>query len=206
MNKDNKLIYEMYAESASRPAPGTPTATTGSGQTVLILPHVLQHIESQHGDGPGQGSVFHRTPSVEELSSAISQVDISAPTSGALYEIPMQNIGADLVDTLENAMKLPGAQQTTTTKEEREPVEVPAVTTTASMNDFVSNVMTLVLRPTSAEFLPDDLKQNPEILQLVGEGQVYALLSAWPGKATIDGQEIPPASQWNGAFAVIIPQ
>jgi hypothetical protein len=206
MNNDSQLIWEMYTEGASRPAPGTPTAITGSGETVLILPHVLQHIESQHGEGPGQGSVFHRTPSVDELSSAIAQVDISSPTSGALYEIPMQNIGADLVDTLDTAMKLPGAQQTTTTKEEREPVEVPAVTTTASMNDFVSNVMTLVLRPTSAEYLPDDLKQNPEILQLVDEGQVYALLSAWPGKATVNGEEIPPASQWNGAFAVIIPQ
>ena len=65
--------------------------------------------------------------------------------------------------------------------------------------------MTLVLRPTSAEFLPDDLKQNEEILQLTDQGRVYALLSAWPGKATVNGLEIPPASQWEGNFAVIIP-
>ena len=205
-NRDNRLIWEALTEAASRPPSGTPVADTASGHKVLILPHVLQHIESQHDDGPGKGSIFARTPSVDELTSAIAAVDINQPTSGALYEVQVQGIGYDLVDTTANAMKLPNAVRTTSQKEERgESIEIPAVQTSASLNDFASNVMTLAIRPTSAELLPDDIKQNEEILQLTSQGRVYALVSAWPGKATVNGLEIPPASQWEGNFAAIIP-
>ena len=206
-DKDNKLIYEMYAEASSRPANGTPTAVAGSGETVIISPWVLQHIETQHGQGPGQGSIFNRVPSTDELADAIASVDISNPTSGALYEIPIQDIGYDLVDTTENAMNLPGAQKGESFKEERgEQIPVVAVTTSSPVRDFASNIMTLVLRPTAAEYLPDDLKQDEEILGLVEQGKVYALLSAWPGKATVNGVEVPPASKWGEDYAVIIPE
>ena len=206
-DKDQQLIWEAYCENASRPAPGTPTALAASGETVIISPWVLQHIETQHGSGPGQGSIFNRVPSTDELATAISRVDISKPASGALYEIPIQDIGYDLVDKTENAMKYPGAQKGQSFKEERgQQIPVVAITTTSSIRDFASNVMTLVLRPTSAEYLPDDLKQDEGILGLVEQGKVYALLSAWPGKATVNGVEVPPASEWGEEYAVIIPQ
>ena len=49
-------------------------------------------------------------------------------------------------------------------------------------------------------FLPEDVKEDGDIMNMINQGKVYSLLTAFPGNPNI-----PRASEWNGQFAVIVP-
>ncbi|MBT5638277.1 MAG: hypothetical protein HOJ16_06920, partial [Candidatus Peribacter sp.] len=85
-------------------------------------------------------------------------------------------------------------------EERGQKITVPAVQTTASLRDFATNQISLVIRPSNSKFLPDDAKSVKAILSDVKAGKSYSLLTAFPGDPNI-----PPSSQWGGKYAVILP-
>jgi hypothetical protein len=110
-------------------------------------------------------------------------------------------VGYDLVLPMSEAIKLPDAEKVEVEKEERSgPVKVVGIKTSRSLQSFLQDKLSVVVRPTtSLEYVPDDVKEK--IAPAIEKGRVYSILSAWPGRG-----DVPPASQWGGKWAVIIPQ
>ena len=164
---------------------------------VLLSQWAIKHITA-HND-IGTGSVFARGVDERTLIKLIQNTPVKG--QGGLYTMKASNVGYNLVLPIEEAMRLPRATQTTVQKEERgKKITVPAVQTTAPLRDFSTNQISLVIRPSNPQFLPDDAKGVKAILSDVKAGRSYSLLTAFPGDPNI-----PPASQWGGKYAVIIP-
>ncbi|MCK4816498.1 hypothetical protein KA005_12085, partial [bacterium] len=179
-----------------------------SGEIVLLAPTLFIHIKTQHEKG-GLGSAFLKVPSAKELKTIISWMNLKVAGRGdGLYEFlhSRKIAGWDLVKSIKDARKLENAVETTVEKEERgQPVKVPGVRTSQPISDFETSFMTFVIRPTPPAYLPDDVKGNEKLVSAAQEGKIYSVLSVWPGAAVIYGEPVPPASQWNGRYAVIIP-
>ena len=164
---------------------------------VLLSQRAVEHI-TDHND-TGKGSVFARGIDERTLIKLIQKAPVKG--QGGLYTIKASNVGYNLVLPIEEAMRLPGAVQTTVQKEERgEEVTVPAVQTTASLRDFATNQVSLVIRPTNPQWMPVDAKGVNAILSDLKAGRSYSLITAFPGDPNI-----PLASKWGGKYAVILP-
>ena len=164
---------------------------------VLLSQWAIKHI-TEHND-IGTGSVFARGIDERTLIKLIQKAPVKG--QGGLYTMKSSNVGYNLVLPIEQAMKLPNAVQTTVQKEERgQKITVPAVQTSASLREFSTSQISLVIRPSNAKFLPDDAKGVKAILSDVKLGRSYSLLTAFPGDPNI-----PPSSQWGGKYAVILP-
>jgi hypothetical protein len=100
------------------------------------------------------------------------------------------------------AKNLDDAEETFAIKKEgKNEIEVPLIKTSQSENDFKTNRLTLVIRKSSQQFLPDDVKENEEILEKINDGKVYSLITAFPGNPNI-----PRVSEWNGEYAIVVPK
>ena len=164
---------------------------------VLLSQWAIKHITA-HND-IGTGSVFTRGIDERTLIKLIQKAPVKG--KGGLYTMKASNVGYNLVLPMSEALKLPGAVQTTVQKEERgQKITVPAVQTSASIRNFSTSQISLVIRPSNPQFLPDDAKKVDAIISDVNMGRSYSLLTAFPGDP-----DIPPASQWGGKYAVIIP-
>jgi hypothetical protein len=143
---------------------------------------------------PGQGSIFAK--SVDEiLKLAQSLLDKTNPeeldrvaNSTGTLTMNVPGAGYNLVLPIEQAKKLPGAQESEVEKQEGpNKVKVPAITTSAPLSQFSTNELTVIVRPKKDEsgaVIPNE----------------YIVLSVFPGDP-----DIPRASEWNGKYAVIIP-
>ena len=143
---------------------------------------------------PGQGSIFAK--SVDEILKLAQnlldktnpkELDKIANSTGTLT-MNVGGAGYNLVLPIEQAKKLPGAQTSEVEKQEGpNKVKVPAITTTAPLTQFSTNELTVIVRPKKDEsgtVIPNE----------------YIVLSVFPGDP-----DIPRASEWNGKYAVIIP-
>jgi hypothetical protein len=120
---------------------------------------------------------------------------------GGAFEIEVPGIGFDLVKPYDEAMSYDNAEESTTIKREGpNEIEVPLVRTSQSEDDFMSDRLTLIIRPSNPNFLPEDVKEDGDIMNMINQGKVYSLLTAFPGNPNI-----PRASEWDGQFAVIVP-
>ena len=79
-------------------------------------------------------------------------------------------------------------------------MEVPAVQTTLPLSQFKTNEAWMIIVPANWDYLPEDAKTE-EVKQKLDEGNAYAIVSAFPGR-----KDVPKITDWNGAWAVIIPQ
>jgi hypothetical protein len=119
-----------------------------------------------------------------------------------LFELNVLNVGFDLVLPYVEAKNLDDAEETFAIKKEgKNEIEVPLIKTSQSENDFKTNRLTLVIRKSSQQFLPDDVKENEEILEKINDGKVYSLITAFPGNPNI-----PRVSEWNGEYAIVVPK
>ena len=136
--------------------------------------------------------------------SAIIEAIRTAPVEGAggVYTTTApQKIGYDLVLPMDEAMALPNAEQVPVQKEERNgPVEVTGVTTTRSLDTFETDQLSVVIRRSTMQYVPDSLKSDPEVIAAEKEGRLYGVLSSWPGRG-----DVPMSSEWAGKWAVILP-
>ena len=162
---------------------------------ILLSDYAKEHI-STHNE-PGIGSVFSKNINLQKLVDVMQ--DIPVQGEGGAYTINLPGAGYNLVLPIKDAKSLPDAQLGTVNKQERGPVEVPAVKTSAPIEQFATNEITVIVRPSNPAYLPDDVKQNKQVLDAIKQGKSYSVITAFPGG------ELPPASQWNGKYAVIIP-
>jgi len=179
----------------------TDITETPNNEVVLISDYVKNHIKDHNKFGTG--STFREGISDEEIISFVNQVINNQKLGdGGAFEIEVPEIGFDLVLPYEEAINLDDAKESVTIKKEgQNEIEVPLVITSQSSKDFKTNRLTLIIRKSNPQFLPDDVKENEEILNKINDGKVYSLLTAFPGNPNI-----PKASEWNGQYAVVLPK
>ena len=170
-----------------------------AGQNLVIFADWAKgHIEDSHKQ-PGKGSVFADFD-LNLINNAVQNLDLNPEQ--VVYTLSVPNVGYDLVLPMEEARRLPDAEEVEVTKQDRGgDVTVTGIVTSKPMQDFLQDKMSVVIRQTTLDYVPEDLKENPEIVSGVKEGRVYSILSAWPGRG-----DVPPASQWGSDWAVVIPE
>jgi hypothetical protein len=171
------------------------------GEIVLVSDYIKNHIKEHNQFG--MGSTFKEGITDDEISSFVDQViSENELGDGGLFELNAPNIGYDLVLPYEEAINLDDAEESFTVKKEgRNEIEVPLIKTSQSADDFKTNRLTLVIRKSNPQFLPDDVKEDQEILEKINEGKVYSLITAFPGNP-----DIPRVSEWNGDYAIVVPK
>lgn len=174
---------------------------TNDGSVVLISDYVKNHIKEHNKFG--SGSTFKEGITDDEILSYVSDVINSNELGeGGAFELEVPGIGYDLVLPYDVAINLDDVKETTTIKKEgKVDVVVPLIYTSQSSDDFTTDKLTLIIRKSDPQFLPDDVKQDSEILKLINQGKVYSLLTAYPGNPNI-----PKASKWDNQFAVVFPK
>jgi hypothetical protein len=179
----------------------TEKISTDNGEIVLISDYVKNHIKEHNQFG--MGSTFREGITDEEISSYVEEVVSSNELGeGGLFELNVPNVGFDLVLPYVEAKNLDDAEETFAIKKEgKNEIEVPLIKTSQSENDFKTNKLTLVIRKSNQQFLPDDVKENEEILEKINDGKVYSLITAFPGNPNI-----PRVSEWNGEYAIVVPK
>jgi hypothetical protein len=179
----------------------TEKISNNNGEIVLISDYVKNHIKEHNQFG--MGSTFREGITDKEISSYVKEVVSSNELGeGGLFELNVPNVGFDLVLPYVEAKYLDDAEETFAIKKEgKNEIEVPLIKTSQSENDFKTNRLTLVIRKSSQQFLPDDVKENEEILEKINDGKVYSLITAFPGNPNI-----PRVSEWNGEYAIVVPK
>ena len=141
---------------------------------------------------PGQGSIFAKSISdvlklAQDALDKEQSIDKIANSTGTLT-IKSPGIGYNLVLPIDKAKALPGAKESEVEKAEGpNKIKVPAITTSAPLTQFKTDDLTVIVRP----------KKNESGAIIPNE---YIVLSAFPGDPSI-----PRASEWDGKYAVIIP-
>ena len=194
------LMGISESEEIIEPSLDDEICETINGVKVIVAAWVKGHIKDSH-TGFGKGSVFldNWQNVIPQIKSAVENTEVNPEQ--ALYTTQTDSVtGYDLVLRMEDASNLEGANETTATKQEGpNNVEVPAIETSEPKENFETNVITLVIRPTTdLQYVPEPLKA--EVADDIPNGTVYSLLSSWPGSG-----DVPRASEWNGQWAVIIP-
>jgi hypothetical protein len=193
--KFDKIYNRIMLEHSSLLTEGTDIIPIQAGH-VLLADYVKNHIQTHNQIGIG--SVFSPGVDINQIIKVIQELDISG--DGGLYTTSYPGVGYNLVLPIEKAKTLPGAQITEVNKDERgQNIPVPAVKTTAPLEQFKTDQLTVIVRPSNPDYLPDDAKTD-EVMSAVQQGQSFSVLTAFPGDPNV-----PPASQWNGQFAVILP-
>ena len=172
-----------------------------NGQIVLISDYVKSHIKEHNQFG--MGSTFREGITDEEINSFVEYVvNENELGDGGLFELDVPNVGFDLVIPYNDAINLDDAEEFFAIKKEgKNEFEVPLIKTSQSEDDFKTNRLTLVIRKSNQQFLPNDVKEDEEVLQKINDGKVYSLITAFPGNPNI-----PRVSEWNGEYAIIVPQ
>ena len=176
----------------------TDSVKAKNGGVILLSDWAKGHIERGHKE-PGLGSIFAKFD-LGLSQKAMADVDVSG--DGGVYTIDVPGVGYDLVLPRVEAEKLEGASRVEVEKEERgQKVPVAGYTTTEPLENFKTNKLSVVLRPTTdLQYVPDDVKA--EVGSLLEKGvPVYSVLSMWPGRG-----DVPPASEWGNNWAVVIPK
>lgn len=166
---------------------------------ILVSDYAKKHI-MEHNK-PGMGSVFKTGVTEDEIVNMVKEVAPKVSGDGGAYELNKPSIGYDLVLPIDKAKALKDAKEGEVEKQEGpNKVKVISITTSQPLSSFASNRISLIIRKSNPQFLPDDVKADADIAKKIEEGKCYSLLTAFPGNP-----DIPRASEWNGKFAVIIP-
>jgi hypothetical protein len=193
-----KIIKEETAKVIAEATAGsTEKIKLANGGIVLLSSATKDHI-SKHGE-PGTGSVFSGGNFIEAIVKEIQGMDISG--TGGVYVAAVPGVGYDLVLPYDEAKNLPDAKKIEVKKEERGGViTVAGFETSAPIERFKTEKLSIVVRPSKAEFLPPDVKGDAEAVDALENGKLFSVLGAWPGR-----DDVPPSSQWGGKWAVVIP-
>ena len=195
----NLMLEQSYLKSKKLLKEETNKIEGDDGIVILISDYVKKHI-MEHNK-PGLGSVFKKGISENDILKMSQNAAKKVSGDGGAYEIKVPGVGYDLVLPMEQAKSLKDAEESTVEKQEGpNKVTVPAVSTSESINKFSTDRISLIIRKSNPQYLPDDVKGDENILNKIKEGKCYSLLTAFPGNP-----DIPKASEWNGKFAVIIP-
>jgi len=189
-----KQLLENWRKFALNEA--TDLLQTQNNKVVIFADWAKGHIEGGHKE-PGKGSIFADFD-LSLIGNALN--DVSIEGEGGVASAVVPGVGYDLVLPMEEALALPDAEKVEVSKEERgQEIIVTGVRTSAPLENFSTDQLSVVIRPTTdLQYVPDDAKE--QVASAVEAGQAYSILSAWPGRG-----DVPPASQWGDDWAVIIP-
>ena len=172
---------------------------SSNGNLIIVSDYVKNHIKG-HNE-LGIGSIFKKGITDREILSMVERIKNEVSPSQSAYQIRVPGIGYNLVLPYEEAMDLEEAIESSTEKKEGpNTITVPLVQTTQPLRDFSTDELTLIVRPSNPQFLPEDVKMDPEVIEKIDAGKCYSLLTAFPGNP-----DIPKASEWNGMYAVVVP-
>ena len=172
---------------------------SSNGNLIIVSDYVKNHIK-EHNE-LGVGSIFKKGITDMEIINMVERIKNEVNPSQSAYQIKVPGIGYNLVLPYDEAMNLEEAVESATEKKEgTNTITVPLVQTTQSLSDFSTDDLTFIVRPSNPQFLPDDVKMDPEVMKKIEEGKCYSLLSAFPGDP-----DIPKTSEWNGMYAVVVP-
>ena len=169
-----------------------------SNAVVIFSDWAKGHIERGHKE-PGKGSVFADFD-LSLVNQALEQIQLNPDQ--AVYTISVPGVGYDLVLPNNEAKQLENVEQLEVEKEDRQgPIMVNAYRTSEPLENFKTDKLSVVIRPSSEiQYVPEDLQQDENILNALKQGVLYSVLSAWPGRG-----DVPPANQWGDDWAVVIP-
>ncbi len=168
--------------------------------TILVSDYVKNHIMTHNK--PGIGSVFKKGITDDQILKMVKMVSGKISGKGGPYQLNSPGIGYDLVLPIDDAKKLKDAKEGTVVKQEGpNKIKVPSISTSQPITDFSTDKVSLLIFPSNPQYLPDDVKNNENILDQIKQGKNYSLVTAFPGNPNI-----PRASEWNGKYAVIIPK
>lgn len=177
---------------------GTIVVPMGEGH-VLISEAVIKHTQ-MHNE-TGTGSVFARGIDGKGLVELVEKANVRFDGGVQFFTSKSPRVGYHLVMDIDEALALPNAVLTEAVKEEAgRQIKVPAVKTTAPLRAFSTDLVTLIIGPSSPQFMPQDAKRNESVMEAVNEGLSMSVFTAFPGDPNV-----PRSSEWNGRFAVIIP-
>jgi len=169
------------------------------GITILVSDWVKNHIMDHNK--PGVGSVFKKGITDDQILKMVEKVSNQVSGKGGPYQLDSSGIGYDLVLPIDDAKKLKDAKEGTVVKQEGpNKIKVPSISTSQPITDFSTNKVSLLIFPSNPQYLPDDLKNDENILNQIKQGKNYSLVTSFPGNPNI-----PKASEWNGKYAVILP-
>ena len=193
-----KLLFENWRQYLLKE---TDEVIQTNNAVVIFSDWAKGHIERGHKE-PGKGSIFAEFD-LSLVNKALEQIELNPDQ--AVYTINVPGVGYNLVLPDDEASQLEGAQKTEVEKEERQgPITVSAYTTSQPLESFKTDELSIVIKPTSElQYVPEDLQQDSAIVQALEQGNLYSVLSAWPGRG-----DVPSASQWGESeenWAIIIP-
>ena len=172
---------------------------SSNGNLIIVSDYVKDHIK-EHNE-IGIGSIFKKGITDMEILNMVEKIKNEVNPSQSAYQIKVPGIGYNLVLPYDEAMDLEEAAESSTEKKEGpNTITVPLVQTTQPLSDFSTDDLTFIVRPSNPQFLPEDVKMDPEVMKKIEEGKCYSLLTAFPGDP-----DIPKASEWNGMYAVVVP-
>jgi hypothetical protein len=185
--------------SESKINESTDLVGSSNGNLIIVSDYVKNHIK-EHNE-LGVGSIFKKGITEMEILNMIERIKNEVNPSQSAYQIKVPRIGYNLVLPYDEAMSLEEAVESATDKKEGpNTITVPLVQTIQPLSDFSTDDLTLIVRPSNPQFLPEDVKMDPEVMKKIEEGKCYSLLTAFPGDP-----DIPKASEWNGMYAVVVP-
>ncbi len=198
MKLTTKQIRKMIHEELNKLLNEADEIIHNSNNLIIFSDWAQGHILRGHKE-PGLGSIFKEV-NMDMIMRAVESASLEG--SGGVYTVEAEGaIGYDLVLPMGEAMALPDAKRVVVQKEERSgTVDVVGIQTSANIEDFATNKLSVVIRPSVMKYVPQPLQSNEEVIKAEAEGRLYGVLSSWPGRG-----DVPRASEWGENWAVIIP-
>jgi len=173
------------------------------GNNIILSDYIKKHI-LEHTI-PGKGSVFKKIDfsKIKEAIASIPQQSFMQEGGPGLVTMKVKNSGYNLVELSKNIPKKYSVikKGKVTKTEGKDKISVPAYIVSNKINQFATNLFTVIVRPSDPKYLPDNLKKDIGILQDLKQGKSFSVLTAFPGDPSI-----PPASNWKKTgHAIIIP-
>ena len=173
-----------------------------AGTTILFSDYAKDHILKTHSR-PGQGSIFASNPIPQIQQRLRTIIPLAGTVAYPNYTNRIPGIGYNLVVTQQEAEKYQGDMTTVQKIDNGVSVTVPAKKISEPLKTFSTDLLTVILLPTDVSALNQfhaDVKDSQSVLQAIQEGECFHVATAYPGSP-----DIPPASEWNGNFVVLIP-
>ena len=182
---------------------------SAGGNNVLIHKNTEGHIERHNK--PGEGSVFSKDIDIDDVKKAIGEIpEEFYEKGGGVHTTTVPNAGYNLVQKASdiekdhpNAKKIMVKKQVGYDRDKKEPImkEVPAYIIDGDKEEFKTDQLNVVVRPSNADFMDDEVKNNPDVKKDLDGGKSHSVLSSFPGDP-----DVPPAQDWEeSGHAIIIP-
>ena len=190
----------QLVESAEQLSEATDIVVSPNAGTVILFSDFTKnHIIKTHSK-PGEGSIFASDP-MPKIQKTLTGI---IPRAGTVaYTTKFPRIGYDLVVTAQTAEKYQGDMTTTQKINNGVSVTVPAKRISEPLKTFRSDILTVILLQTDVSVLNQyhsDVKNDQSVLQAIQDKECFHVATAYPGNPNI-----PPASEWNGKYVVLIP-